>query len=124
MQIASSAEGDLLDGYAFYERQDQGIGDYFLQSLASDIESLGLYAGIHPKSHLGLHRTASKRFPFSIYYQFDGNTAIVAAVLDARRNPKTLLRVLAERRDFSDLPATSGKDWQGAERGRFYRPIK
>ncbi len=26
--------------------------------------------------------------------------------------------------DFSDLPATSGKDWQGAERGKFYRPIK
>jgi plasmid stabilization system protein ParE len=110
VQIAPSAEGDLLDGYAFYERQDQGIGDYFLQSLASDIESLGLYAGIHPKSHLGLYRTASKRFPFSIYYQFDGNTAIVAAVLDARRNPKTLLGVLAERRVFSDLPATSGKD--------------
>ncbi len=36
----------------------------FLQSLASDIESLGLCAGIHPKSHLGLYRTASKRFPF------------------------------------------------------------
>ena len=26
--------------------------------------------------------------------------------------------------DFSDLPATSSKDWQDAERGRFYRPIK
>lgn len=97
VQIAPSAEGDLLDGYAFYELQDPGIGDYFLQSLASDIESLGLYAGIHPKSHLGLYRTASKRFPFSIYYQFDGKTAIVAAVLDARRNPKTLRQVLVDR---------------------------
>ena len=26
--------------------------------------------------------------------------------------------------DFSDLPATRRKDWQGAERGKFYRPIK
>ena len=26
--------------------------------------------------------------------------------------------------DFSDLPATSSKDWQAAERGKFYRPIK
>jgi uncharacterized protein (DUF4415 family) len=26
--------------------------------------------------------------------------------------------------DFSDLPATSGKDWKGATRGKFYRPIK
>lgn len=26
--------------------------------------------------------------------------------------------------DFSDLPATQRKVWQGAERGKFYRPIK
>lgn len=26
--------------------------------------------------------------------------------------------------DFSDLPATTEQDWQGAERGKFYRPIK
>jgi uncharacterized protein (DUF4415 family) len=26
--------------------------------------------------------------------------------------------------DFSDLPATQRKDWQGAERGKFYRSIK
>ncbi len=26
--------------------------------------------------------------------------------------------------DFSDLPATTRKDWQGAVRGKFYRPVK
>jgi uncharacterized protein (DUF4415 family) len=26
--------------------------------------------------------------------------------------------------DFSDIPATSAEDWNGAVRGRFYRPIK
>ncbi len=26
--------------------------------------------------------------------------------------------------DFSDLPATKSKEWQGAVRGKFYRPIK
>lgn len=26
--------------------------------------------------------------------------------------------------DFSDLPATTEQDWQGAVRGKFYRPIK
>ena len=26
--------------------------------------------------------------------------------------------------DFSDLPATTKQDWQGAVRGKFYRPIK
>ena len=26
--------------------------------------------------------------------------------------------------DFSDLPATKEQDWNGAQRGKFYRPIK
>ena len=26
--------------------------------------------------------------------------------------------------DFSDLPATTEHDWQGAQRGQFYRPVK
>jgi uncharacterized protein (DUF4415 family) len=26
--------------------------------------------------------------------------------------------------DFSDLPATTAPDWQGARRGPFYRPVK
>lgn len=98
VQISASAEDDLLRGFAFYESQDTGIGDYFLQCLSSDIESLGLYAGVHPKSHLGLYRTVSKRFPFTIYYRFDGLTATVAAVLDARRNPKAIRLALANRR--------------------------
>ena len=26
--------------------------------------------------------------------------------------------------DFSDIPATTRADWQGAVRGKFYRPLK
>ncbi len=26
--------------------------------------------------------------------------------------------------DFSDMPATKEQDWQGAVRGKFYRPVK
>ena len=46
IEILDRAEVDLLDGYYFYESQQTGLGDYFLNSLYSDIESLQLYAGI------------------------------------------------------------------------------
>lgn len=49
VRIARSAEADLLEGYVFYEKQQSGVGDYFLDSLYADIDSLALYAGIHPK---------------------------------------------------------------------------
>jgi hypothetical protein len=47
IEILVFAEKDLLDGFRFYEHQSKGLGDYFLDSLFSDIESLNLYAGIH-----------------------------------------------------------------------------
>ncbi len=56
--ILPSARDDLFGGFEFYERQQAGLGDYFLESLFSDIESLRLYAGIHPK-RFGFHRLLS-----------------------------------------------------------------
>jgi len=58
----------LVEGFAFYERQAAGIGDYFLTCLASDIDSLRLFAGIHPIHFGKYHRLLSKRFPFALYY--------------------------------------------------------
>jgi len=42
IELLDSAEKDLLDGFKFYERQSRGLGNYFLDSLFSDIESLRL----------------------------------------------------------------------------------
>jgi len=69
IEILDSAEKDLLNGFKFYERKSKGLGDYFFDSIFSDIESLYLYAGIHA-FHFGYHRLLSKRFPFAIYYKF------------------------------------------------------
>jgi len=49
IQILSEAEADLEDGRLFYEIQEQGVGEYFWDSLLSDIESLIIYAGVHIK---------------------------------------------------------------------------
>ena len=69
------------------------MGEYFLDSLFSDIDSLALYAGIHRKVS-GFHRLLSKRFPYAIYYQFDGRNAIVYRVLDLRQDPRKIRAAL------------------------------
>ena|SRR5580698_8838297 len=92
--ILPSARDDLSDGFKFYERQKAGVGTYFLESLFSDIESLRLYAGVHPKQ-FGYHRLLSKRFPYAIYYDQQHKTVRVWAVLDCRRNPGAIRGRLA-----------------------------
>ena len=54
IELLDSAEIDLIEGFKFYEHQSKGLGDYFLDSLYSDIESFNLYAGIHAL-HFGYH---------------------------------------------------------------------
>jgi hypothetical protein len=43
IKILTSASQDLIDGYRFYEKQSEGLGSYFLDTLYSDIDSLATY---------------------------------------------------------------------------------
>ena len=75
----------------FYERQGECLAAYFLDSVFSDIDSLMLYAGIHRKV-FGFHRLLSKRFPYGIYYQFNGQDIIVYRALDLRKTRRKIRR--------------------------------
>lgn len=74
IKILSSAYQDLIDGFWFYEKQSEGVGAYFLDSLFSDIDSLIVNAGIHPVHFGKYHQLLSKRFPFAVYYHIKGET--------------------------------------------------
>lgn len=82
----AEVEFDLRGGKAFYDQKQAGIGDYFVDSVIADAESLTLYAGVHKKQY-GFRRMLGKTFPFAIYYLVDGDTVRVCAILDMRRSP-------------------------------------
>ncbi len=94
--VLEDAAQDMESGRRFYESREAGIGDYFVESILSDLDSLVLYAGIHP-IHCGFNRMLSRRFPFGIYYDVEGLTAFVYAILDMRRNPLWIRRQLRKR---------------------------
>ncbi|HDL64307.1 MAG TPA: type II toxin-antitoxin system RelE/ParE family toxin [Proteobacteria bacterium] len=95
IKILASAVEDLHSGRLFYELQAEGIGEYFFNSLFSDIDSLALYAGIHPKI-FGYYRLLSKRFPYAVYYTFEDDIAVVWRVLDLRCHPGRIRQALHE----------------------------
>lgn len=93
IKILTSAVEDLYAGRRFYERQGEGVGEYFFDSLFSDIDSLTLYAGVHRKV-FGYHRLLSKRFPYAVYYTVEDDAVIVWRVLDVRRDPDRIREAL------------------------------
>lgn len=90
VRILEPAKRDLRNGFVFYEQQSPGLGDYFLDSLFSDIDSLLIYSGIHPIKFEDYHCILAKRFPFAIYYSISENEILIDAVFDFRRNPDRL----------------------------------
>jgi len=82
IRLLDEAECDLDEGRDFYDGIESGLGDYFAASVASDIESLKLFAGIHVQ-HFGFQRALSNRFPFGIYYLVEQEVISVYAVLDS-----------------------------------------
>lgn len=87
IRVLRSARRTAADGIRFYERQQAGLGAYFLNSIISDLRSLNIYAGIH-QEYYGFQRMICSRFPYSIYYRKEGANVDVYAVLDDRRDPK------------------------------------
>ncbi|WP_017395602.1 type II toxin-antitoxin system RelE/ParE family toxin [Acinetobacter haemolyticus] len=77
---------DLEKGRNFYEKQQQDLGEYFLDSMFADIESLQLYMGIHSQ-YLGYYRLLAKRFPYAIYYKVVEMEIQIWRILDCRAQP-------------------------------------
>lgn len=84
----------LSVGSKFYEQQAPGLGTYFRDCLVEEIEKLHVSAGTHQIVPEGFYRSISRRFPFAIYYLFEGDKVIVSAILDSRRDPEWIRKQL------------------------------
>jgi len=94
--VLDDAAKDIEMGRDFYENLDPGAGDYFTESILSDLVKLSKTSGIHPIV-FGYYRMLATKFPFAIYYQTNKKRTEVVAILDLRRNPILNYTELSER---------------------------
>lgn len=92
--VQPSALDDLREGFAFYELQEVGVGQHFLETLFNEIDKLSASAGVHPVHFGRFHRMLSGRFPHAVYYEVEDDVVRVRAVLDLRRDPQRIARKL------------------------------
>ena len=87
IKVLTAAINDLENGRLFYQQQGEHLGDYFLDAIFSDIDSLVIYAGIHQQV-FGYYRLLACRFPYAIYYKMPKpDEVVVWRVLDMRAKP-------------------------------------
>jgi plasmid stabilization system protein ParE len=97
IRLLETAREDLREGWKFYEKNAAGLGDYFLDCIQADVQSLRIYAGIHEMAE-GFHRMLVKRFPFAVYYLIAKEIVEIYAVLDCRRDPDWIAKRLDSSR--------------------------
>lgn len=95
--VLEEAVEDMNEGKRFYDARQRGVGEYFWDSLISDVESLIIYAGIHKKKS-GFYQMLAKRFPYAIYYEIENRIVYVVAVMPMRRDPAWIAKKLRTRR--------------------------
>ncbi len=97
IRVLETAREDLREGWKFYERNAEGLGEYFLDCIQADVRSLKIYAGIHEMTE-GFRRMLVKRFPFAVYYLIEDECVDIYAILDCRRDPEWIAKRLESSR--------------------------
>ncbi|WP_395743304.1 type II toxin-antitoxin system RelE/ParE family toxin [Prosthecobacter sp.] len=97
VHVRPTALEDLFEAGRFYDTQEEGLGDQVMDFLQAKIVELELTGGMHPR-HQGFHQMVVQgTFPYYvIYYSMELDGVHVRAVLDHRRDPKTIRRRLRE----------------------------
>ena len=86
--ILPIAEQDIAQAFAWYERREPGLGD----ELLACIEDCYLAIRRTPEAFRAVRRDYRRalvqRFPYSVFYKFDGETIVVHALFHNSRDPR------------------------------------
>ena len=86
VRLTALAEFDLVEAQDFYAPSGVWVLDHFMNAIDDAFTNLADSAGMHPVRY-GHHRLGVPHFPFSIYYDIEGDVVVVKAILDDRFGP-------------------------------------
>lgn len=79
---------ELNEAYDWYESQQPGLGDEFLDCVDDIIKRICLMPESYAIVYRDIRRAVVKRFPYAVYYRIVSSRVIVTAIFHGRRNPK------------------------------------
>lgn len=81
------ADAQYSDAYLWYERARGGLGEEFARAVDLAISRIQTDPAQFKRATGNYRRLATKRFPYEIFYDFDGDTTVVYAVFHTSQNP-------------------------------------
>jgi plasmid stabilization system protein ParE len=78
---------EFEDAVAWYEERRRGLGEQFTSEIGEAIEKAAERPQQYPVVFGDVRRTVSRRFPFAVYFRVRGDSLVVLAVFNGRRDP-------------------------------------
>ncbi len=83
-----AAAADVEDAYTWYEHQQQGLGDAFLEKLQHSVDSIAENPAVFAVLHRDTQRMLMERFPYGVFFRIYENTIVVVACMHTRQHPR------------------------------------
>ncbi len=92
--LAPEAEVDLTGAYIWYEQQRPGLGEEFLSAADACMEGIRRHPEMHPLIHETFRRALLRRFPYTVFYEYEETTVTIYGVFHTSRDPEKWRRRL------------------------------
>jgi toxin ParE1/3/4 len=89
--LLPEAVADVADGYAWYEKQELGLGEEFLACLEGAYALIAAYPLHYPVRFDSFRRILVRRFPYAVYFDHDEQTVFVHYVFSCAQDPQKLV---------------------------------
>ncbi|MVN22087.1 type II toxin-antitoxin system RelE/ParE family toxin [Mucilaginibacter arboris] len=87
LEISTAARNDLADTFAWYDKQQKGLGSEFLQEVFQSLNTIAENPFLFAIRFSGKFRFGKlNRFPYLIVYEIIGDQIIINAVFHTSRN--------------------------------------
>ena len=87
VRLLQPAEQEVLDAAAYYESRVPGLGDAFLDKVASAVADIAESPQRWPVAQPNIRRRLVYRFPYALFYRADPHETVVVAVAHLHRRP-------------------------------------
>jgi plasmid stabilization system protein ParE len=84
------ANQDLAEAIEWYEVKKVGLGKQFLSAVEACINLISLEPEMFPVVHRNIRKARIKRFPYSIYFNYNQENLFIFAVFHAKRDSRKL----------------------------------
>ena len=86
--IAPEAEQDVDGAYCWYEDRRPGLGEEFLSCVDAGIQTISRIPELYAKVHEEYRRALVRRFPYAIFYEYNGGKVIVYSIFHTSMDPR------------------------------------